>query len=165
MDDSADLGAELIAEQTLDEISRSGSSGRSLCFVAVRSVYVKQAHNLALRVTSHGVQLYILSAAYLHSRLYIGPVFHPCTFRCYSQIPILGHRTLIQSCRARPSRVATCSSICTYKRESYTYRIRVDRVVECSSSPGMQTLSTRFRASVCQLCICYIRLRTFIAPS
>jgi hypothetical protein len=80
----------------------------------VYTVYVKQqAHNLSLRVASHGVQLYILSPAYLHSRLYIGPVFHPRTFCRCSQIPILGHRTLIQSCRPRPSRVATYSSFCT----------------------------------------------------
>ena len=108
--------------------------------------------------STHGIWLYILSTAYLHSGLYLGPVLDPCpSCRC-PQIPILGHRTRANRSRAR-SRLTTCPSFYTSRREIYARRTRVNRVAERTSSPGMQMLSTRFSAFVCQLCTCAIGRR------
>ena len=105
------LRSELIAAD-VDEISRSGSSGCSGV-----NVKRKAAQRSPPLEVTHGVQLYIHSAAHLHPRPYIWPVIHPYPVcRCH-QIPIFGHRTLIQSCRARPSRVATTSSSHSCRRE------------------------------------------------
>jgi hypothetical protein len=113
---------------------------------------------------THGIWLYLLSTAYLHPGLYLGPVLNPCpSCRC-PQIPILGYRTLTKRPRAR-SRLTTSPSFHTSRREIYPRRTRVNGVAERSPSPGMQILSTLFGAFVCQLCTCAIRSQMFIALS
>jgi hypothetical protein len=113
---------------------------------------------------THGIWLYLLSTAYLHSGLHLGPVLNPCpSCRC-PQIPILGYRTRTKRPRAR-SRLTTCPPFYTSRGEIYARRTRVNRVAERSPSPGMQILSTRFSAFVCQLCTCAIRSQMFIVLS
>jgi hypothetical protein len=92
----------------------------------------------------HGVWLYLLSAAHLHTGLYPGPVLDPRTSCRCRQVLVLGYRTRTQSRRAHGSRLTTYPYCHTFRRGCYPYRIRVNRVAKLSPSPGVQLLSTRF---------------------
>ena len=115
---------------------------------------------------THGIRLYPLSTANLHSGLYLGPVINTCPSCHCPQIPILGHRTHTKRPRAR-TRLTTRASQAFYtsRRESYGPRTRVNGVAKRSLSPGMQILSTCSSAFVCQLCTYTIRLQMFIVLS